>query len=441
MRRSLLCLALGCGIATSVLADPSNLEGGVLIAHHPSAMEFSSTPPAEGWCQHYLDGSAIDACEEQVNRIDTQEGAIWFVLAAWSEDKEWRGVEFGLGEYSPSNYVISDHGPCFPSQGLTVPTAGWPGPNEGVALAVSDSSWFGNYLPVYYFAGYPYGMEVVQIRPNPSTDFAGMANAASPPRQWAAAVLGGMGMDAQGMSACPDSVPEEQQPLSAQINCEFPVEIEVAPTNMFVFTSGAQVDTFLAGDRFTLDLVDDTVRVNGLPLSPPPPPIPMQFPVEDLRRSYGAVPYMLEHLQGQSAEDWNVAYRLYDAAIKAVVRRISLLFTTLVRERGYAVADAERICLDRLGESELVESASAFPGNDYSYPDRTTVVVHWRGQGPSHVPLLLVPERPRRHHPHRLTPEDACHYVTSLSRLQHAGRHCLYLLGNGHGHTQERVGR
>lgn len=64
-------------------------------------MEFSSEVPAGGWCRHYWDNYRLEDCEDQVNRIDTEQEVIWFVLAAWAEEKAWCGTEFGFGESTP----------------------------------------------------------------------------------------------------------------------------------------------------------------------------------------------------------------------------------------------------------------------------------------------------------------------------------------------------
>jgi len=48
-------------------ADPSILEDGVLIAHHPPGLEFTS---GQDWCDRYEQEYAIDSCPEQNNRID-----------------------------------------------------------------------------------------------------------------------------------------------------------------------------------------------------------------------------------------------------------------------------------------------------------------------------------------------------------------------------------
>ncbi len=221
MRAVLLSVVTAFVLVQPVMADPSDLGGGVFIAHHPAALQFSSSPPPEGWCRRYLDSHAITSCEAQVNRIDTEDAVLWFVIAAWEEDKQWRGVEFGLGEYNAASFAIVEHGPCFPMNGLEIPSGPWPGPNAGVSLAVTDSVWHGNFQPVYFFAGYSYAATQIPLGPNPGTAFGGTANCLSPPQQWAADAFGAMGLFQEGEPACPgDSIgPLGGLPLEDGVCC------------------------------------------------------------------------------------------------------------------------------------------------------------------------------------------------------------------------------
>ncbi len=203
-----VCLALVCiGLQVTVAAaDPANLENGVLIAHHPPGLQYSA---GQDWCQRYFDDFAIDTCSDQHNRIDLDanqgETSVWCVLAAWDESKEWCGTEFGFGEYDPDIYLFLDHGPCFPVDGLDIPTAGWPGPNAGTALTTTTTHWSGNFVPVYWFAGYAYQEGVIPLAADPATSFGGTGNCASPPQTWAAGEFGSMGLFRDGAYACPET--------------------------------------------------------------------------------------------------------------------------------------------------------------------------------------------------------------------------------------------
>jgi hypothetical protein len=209
MKRAWSALSILCLAAGIAYADSSNLEGGVFIAHHPPGLQYSE---GENWCARYFQDFAIDSCSEQNNRIDTQgDHSVWFVLAAWSEPKEWRGVEFGFAAYDSTICALTSWGPCFPDGGgLEIPTAGWPGPNDGTTLTASGAPWSGNFLPVYYFVSYAYYAGEIPLGVHPVTGFGGTANGETPPQAWAAAAFGSMGILEDGVSACPEELDQGQ---------------------------------------------------------------------------------------------------------------------------------------------------------------------------------------------------------------------------------------
>jgi hypothetical protein len=160
----------------------------------------------EDYCERYFQDFAIDSCSEQSNRIDLDgnqgQTSVWYVLAAWGEEKEWCGAEFGFADYDSTIYLFQQWGPC-PSSALAIPTPGWPGPEEGIALSLPDTTWAGNFVPVYFFAGYAYEQGTIPLAANPASDFGGTANCAMPPQDWAAAVFGAMGIFEDGTAVCP----------------------------------------------------------------------------------------------------------------------------------------------------------------------------------------------------------------------------------------------
>ncbi|MBM3318294.1 MAG: hypothetical protein FJY75_10640, partial [Candidatus Eisenbacteria bacterium] len=135
-------------------------------------------------------------------RIDSPGMAVWYVLSAWTESKQWCGVEFGFGGYDGGAFLVAGHGACFPSAGLTIPTSGWPGPGEGIALAATDTPWAGNFQAVYWIAGYVYSEEVIPLSADPANGFGGWAGCEDQ-EEFAAAGYGGMGLLADGIYACP----------------------------------------------------------------------------------------------------------------------------------------------------------------------------------------------------------------------------------------------
>jgi hypothetical protein len=191
-------------------ADSANLAGGVLIAHRPTAMVWSTDVPPEGWCAQYVNQYGITAANQQVNRIDgAGSSAIWFVLAAWAGPKKFCGAEFGMGTYDPAAFVLTDNGACGNNfTPLTLPGTGWPGPNTGFSMsAPPGGSWRGNYVPVYYFAGYAYDPgTTMPITANPTTQFGGIANCAIPSVQIASECFGIMGILQDGHYCEPPTV-------------------------------------------------------------------------------------------------------------------------------------------------------------------------------------------------------------------------------------------
>jgi hypothetical protein len=195
----LTLIALGWGAA---LADPNDLSDGVLICHCPPGLAYTVTPT--DWCATYRE-HAIHSCVDQVNRIDVKTGFIWYVVSAWSDsDKTWCGVEFGLGQYDPSIWAITAFGPCgSPEEPLQIPTDGWPGPGQGTAIATLGKPWSGNYLPIYYFAGYAYYPGVIPLGPHPKGGFVGWANCEQPAKPFLTVCLGSLGLFQDGRACCP----------------------------------------------------------------------------------------------------------------------------------------------------------------------------------------------------------------------------------------------
>lgn len=197
--QSIGALGLGC----TWCGTSSDLDDGVLIAHHPPGLIFST---GQDWGQRYYDEFSIDGCEDQNNRIDASgdTARVWYILAAWTEEKTWCSTEFGLGNYSDLGLTIIDHGPCFPDNGTSSSTIDWPGPNEGIVLDIDDTSWTGNFSPVYWFAGTSDGtVGMIPLDVHPESGFAGTVSCAFPPRSSSAICLGGIGFLMDGTYCCP----------------------------------------------------------------------------------------------------------------------------------------------------------------------------------------------------------------------------------------------
>ncbi len=207
-----LCLVLL--LTGSALADPMNLAGGALITHYVPELVLSEPTPFP--CAAY-EPYAITHHSQQINRIDTPGGvpdvqpASWFIIAAWTEEKEFCGVQMGINDYDPAIFDFTWYGACCPATGcLEVGCCPWPEPNEGVAIVVTGDPWFGDYVPIYWFLGYAYGDAgpgIMQLIPDPTVvdPFAGFGNCDSPPTKWDA-VLGGMGINMDGTYVAPTAV-------------------------------------------------------------------------------------------------------------------------------------------------------------------------------------------------------------------------------------------
>ena len=190
----------------------ADLFGGCMIVHYVPEMEWTDNAPPEGWCQNYSDNFALAQSQDQLTRIDyAAQTSMWFILGAWDQSKEFCGVQFGFDDYNPAAYAFYEDGPCFPSGGLMLPSANWPGPNEGVGLVVTGDPWFGNYVPVYYFAGYAYSDETLIALCADSTiavPFGGFRNCEESPSAWDAACFGAMGINQDGIECHPAGGPK-----------------------------------------------------------------------------------------------------------------------------------------------------------------------------------------------------------------------------------------
>ena len=89
----------------------------------------------------------------------------------------------------------------------------WPCPRGGVALAVTREPWEGNFVPVYWFAGYHYeGAGQIPLDRFPPTDRAGWINIGSQGGPSMESVcLGALGVGTEGRACCPPGwVPEAE---------------------------------------------------------------------------------------------------------------------------------------------------------------------------------------------------------------------------------------
>jgi hypothetical protein len=152
---------------------------GVLVPHIQSGLEYSSSQSYEGQ-------SEVRDCEDAIvagvvlggDEIPAQ---IFYVLASLEACPGplcLAGVEFGFGDYDPSAISVFDHGLCNDGY-LSLPTDGWPGPNEGVALLFLPYKRQ-KIVEVAWFAAYVYAPGVLPLGPDPVTHTAAFSDAGSP---------------------------------------------------------------------------------------------------------------------------------------------------------------------------------------------------------------------------------------------------------------------
>ncbi len=205
MRRVLVSLVLVVAAVAPIDADPQVLHGGALITHFMYRQVRYSVQ-----CEWFYEECPISDCNDQNNTVQTSgdyTAVVWFVIAAFDEDKEWCEVQFGFSNYDQSLMAFAGAQPCYPpGGGIELASNGWPGPNEGTTIVATDGPWVGNWMPVYAFHGYAYGYnppDVLQLIPDPTAaaPFGGFRNCSEPPEKWDAA-LGGLGINQPGTWVC-----------------------------------------------------------------------------------------------------------------------------------------------------------------------------------------------------------------------------------------------
>jgi hypothetical protein len=172
------------------------------MCHHPPGLVYSSDPPAEGWCFF----NDLAGCAENNDEI-TMDPIVWFVCAAFEDPAEWCGTEFGV-TYTPYSWIPLEYDVCAPGGFLTIPTPAWPGPDQGISIATTDTPWTGNFEEVYWFGGYGYYGGVWCLIDNPgSPGTVGFSNCAQV--EFAAGCFGCIGFGAGnfGYDCCPAPPP------------------------------------------------------------------------------------------------------------------------------------------------------------------------------------------------------------------------------------------
>lgn len=312
-------------------ADPDNLEGGVLIAHHPPTFQYS---PGYDWCEGYSNLYAISSCEDQNPRIDIDgtlgNRSVWYILAAWDDEKLCCGANFGLGDFDAAAYYFQDWGQCLPGA-LEISEPGWPGPSTGTAIAATQGSWFGNIVPVYYFAGYAYSQETIPIGGNASSGGASFGNCSVPSVSYQIEGFGSLGLFRDGVEVFP-LPPEQPDPVPGDslVACCVSGECE-----MIIW------DDCAALDGIVLYGVQECPQSTCVPIIENPGPLEVLPHVVDLQEhdwtfllrgissdSLASVtfvvgeeeyPGVLAEITTTTASLWSVSYEVPDSSVGAVL--------------------------------------------------------------------------------------------------------------------------
>ncbi|MFH1144559.1 MAG: hypothetical protein V1774_08465 [Candidatus Eisenbacteria bacterium] len=216
MRWIFWVFAISALMTSVAAADQYDVTKGALITHAPPGIVYTSEYEGYYYCDQY-DAVALTDCAGQVTSIPAgADGLVWFVVAAWREAKVFNAVEFGLGTFSTEAYVFADNGTCGigdPTAVLEIPTGDWPGPNEGTAVAAQGTTpaevYEGNFVPVYWFAGYSYAATVVPLGINPGTGRVSILQSLEDESWYQVPLsrLGSLGVGTDGVAVCP---PEEE---------------------------------------------------------------------------------------------------------------------------------------------------------------------------------------------------------------------------------------
>ncbi len=257
MRTWLFLLLASVFLVSLAHADPDDLSGGVLLVHAPPGLVYTNETAV--WC----DSTYLADCEDQVNRIEAETEAVWFVLSAWAEEKTFSAVEFGLGDFETESFTFMADGICLDdAMAINYPSVeDWPGPNTGIALAATGDAWTGQLVPIAWFAGYNYAeADTIAITENPATGHAGWVSGESPSSHYAEC-MGALGLGVPGTSCMPDSgqdlAGEEPEPENDQVDDNDTGSIP------FDYSHPYQPRTVLAAvDRDSLALPADMMQVS-----------------------------------------------------------------------------------------------------------------------------------------------------------------------------------
>ncbi|MBU1699723.1 MAG: hypothetical protein KJ970_05915 [Candidatus Eisenbacteria bacterium] len=149
----LLSYLLVCTVLTMGSAHAGSNAGVVLAVHGNQGEPWYPPDPCE---QIEVPEDCIDLIPSAIP--DPLIDVYWYLILVVSprgNATNFNMVTFGLGDYTPSETYIGYFGSCKPGA-LEAPTAGWPAPGTGTAVAWTPDCSYGQMVPVYYFGIYVY---------------------------------------------------------------------------------------------------------------------------------------------------------------------------------------------------------------------------------------------------------------------------------------------
>ena len=190
--------------------------------------------------------------------------------------------------------------------------------------------------------------------------------------------------------------------------CRFPVEFVIADGNTLSYVSGDTQVEWIAGDHVKLDVIADTLRVNGL-AHYPTPESEQVLSEERLQELYGDVPFVRSAVANLVKEEtpWRVAAALFHERTREIERRAGEQY---VSTRSIQAAKAV------LQESSLISRVEA------TMYDDLPVLEYWfeglRIGGRSVPTILELREtmEPTMEWPRPFDPKLACSIARRLER-------------------------
>lgn len=219
-------LAFALGLATRSEAGPN--AGGVVILHRNASLTYTIGA-------NFCGVSGITKCEDAVTSASPGIPVVLHALAAFPGNHFPRlsGITIGVN-YDATKVFVAHWGAC---GDFSLPTSGWPGPNEGLAMTWNQPKT-GYLTEVCWFDAYAYtGPTTFKLVPHP-TGGSSFADDSVPSIIDPVAGYGQFGFIASGQLPCPTPPP-------------IPSTLKLSPSNLTVYQP--------CGGSFGIDLTIDGI--------------------------------------------------------------------------------------------------------------------------------------------------------------------------------------